>query len=124
MKICRGSTRTVFLVCRWAIKIPSLASWRSFLHGLLANSFEADYSRQHSGTIDRLCPVLFSIPGGWLVIMPRAEALLEDTFLASEPFEFAVAGAVVLPVEEKADSFGVLNGRIVAVDYGTPGVLA
>lgn len=72
-----------------------------------------------------LCPVVFALPGGWLTVMRRAEPLTREQF---ENLDFAEwikggtdlpKGEWVIPVENKLDSFGVLAGRIVAVDYGS-----
>lgn len=94
-----------------AVKVPRLTSWRPFLNGLLANIQERSFSRMADA---RLCPVLCSAPGGWLVIMKRARPMTHDEF---GDFDFA-AWADGLPVEAKASSLGWLNGRAVAIDYG------
>jgi hypothetical protein len=114
----RGVTRLVLLVGPWAIKAPRLNSWRQFLWGLLANLQEAEWSRTRW---PQLCPVLWSIPGGLLLVMRRAHELTADEFAAFDvdAFRGSVPGAT-LPVENKRDSFGWLNGRVVAVDYGGP----
>jgi hypothetical protein len=100
-----------------------------------------------------LCPVSFSIPGGFLVVMPRARRLhasewkefdyrafvtrgdpyWADNFDAhagtwtqrdpGQPLHALTLGnaepsAGLIPAEYKPDSFGLLNGRVVAVDYG------
>lgn len=68
-----GIMREVFLIGRWAVKVPKLTrGWRNFLQGLLANMQERELSRRG---YPQLCPVVFSIPGGWLVVMPRVEPL-------------------------------------------------
>ncbi|MCM5689520.1 hypothetical protein CN140_02645 [Sinorhizobium meliloti] len=67
-----GATRTVILTRRYALKLPSFKSWRLFLQGLLANMQEREFGKAER---DGLCPVLFSIPGGLLVVMPRCSAL-------------------------------------------------
>ena len=90
-----------------AFKIPRLTSWRAFLNGLLANLTEAEFARLHD---PRLCPVLLALPLGLLVVMQRADPL---------PPSVALPRWDDLPVERKRDSFGLLNGRRVAVDYGT-----
>lgn len=104
----RGITREVFLIGRWAIKIPSFRSWKLFLQGLLGNMQE----KQWSGFDERLCPVVFYTPGGFLSIMPRATPIecINDEYLSI---------CDSLPVEKKLCSFGLLNGKIVAVDYGS-----
>lgn len=108
-----GATRHVLLVGPWAVKLPRPGRWRAFLNGLLANHQEAAFSRlQHP----RLCPVLLCVPGGFLLVMRRAVPLPLATFEALDPADW---GGVLGAVEFKADSFGLLDGRVVAVDYGS-----
>ncbi len=112
----RGITREVFLIGSYAIKIPKLKyGWHKFLCGLLANMQETEFSK--TGWSE-LCPVTFSIPGGWLLIMRRARPLTLDEFLSFDPFKFRDRPEYTVPVEHKQDSFGILDGRIVAIDYG------
>lgn len=121
-----GCSREVFLVGAWAIKIPKLTyGWRMFLHGLLANMREAAWS----GTdYPEICPVIFAIPGGWCTIMRRARPVTDNEFDAlnlpretAQPGEYVkswTGGDYIIPVETKADSFGWIDGRLVAVDFG------
>lgn len=120
-----GVTRTVVLTRRWAIKLPCLVyGWRMFLYGFLANMQEVAWS----GCDERLCPVRFSLPGGALIVMPRCERLTDEEFVSEVLPEWGQVldgetGAPLpysldLPVEMKSCSFGRLNGRLVAVDYG------
>jgi hypothetical protein len=114
-KIAYGCTRTVFLLGKFAIKIPAMAEWRLFLLGLLANMQEALFSKTKW---PELCPVLFSIPGGFMVIMPRAEPLTREEFHNFEFDTWISQDEYRVPAENKLDSFGKLDGKIVAVDYG------
>lgn len=122
MKLCYGTTRTVILIGGYAIKIPVFTEWRLFLSGLLANIQEVTFSR---AGWPELCPVIWSIPGGWLVVMQRAEPLTREQFFALNYAEWIKGGKDlpkgewVIPVENKQDSFGYLDGRLVAVDYGS-----
>ncbi|PDT86527.1 hypothetical protein [Sinorhizobium sp. BJ1] len=111
-----GTTRLVILTRRYAFKLPSIKSWRLFLMGLLGNIQERQF-----GTIgwDGLCPVLFSIPGGWLVVMPRCRAITANQWDNLDFNKFVDREDYVLPVECKQDSFGWLNGKVVAYDYGS-----
>lgn len=112
-----GCTRIVFLIGAWAVKVPNVCyGWRLFLIGLLANMQERTFSK---AGWPELCPVLWSIPGGWLVVMPRARPLTDDEFLALDYDAFTDKPEYVVPVEDKADSFGWLGDRIVALDYGS-----
>lgn len=118
-----GVTRTVILTKRWAIKLPCLVyGWRYFLYGFLANMQESEWS----GFDARLCPVRFAGRGGWMIVMPRCESLTDEEYIAEVALDWArmtdgVTGQLLsaeLPVEMKTCSFGRLNGKIVAVDYG------
>ena len=53
------------------------------------------------------------------VVMRRARPLTEAEWAAFDFEAFVERGDWRLPVENKDDSFGVLEGRIVAVDYGS-----
>ena len=110
-----GATRAVLLIGGVAIKVPRLKSWRTFLNGLLANMQEREFSRT---LWPELCPVLFSLPGGWLVVMKRAVPLTDAEWSDINP-EWAERDDYFVPVEMKRNSFGLLGGRIVAIDYGT-----
>jgi hypothetical protein len=109
----RGANRLVILTKRYAFKFPTCRSWRDFLFGLLNNQTEARVGR--SGR-EGVCPVLFAIPGGFLVVMPRVATLTRGEFVT---FDFqAFIERHKLCVEAKPDSFGVHEDKIVAVDYG------
>ncbi len=113
-----GATRHVILIGRWAIKLPRLNhGWKGFLCGLMCNMQEAEFA-----TLDdpRLCPVLGSIPGGWLVVMRRARVMTPAEFARLDWPHFVAGrpGQTVIPAEHKADSFGWLDDRVVAIDYG------
>ena len=125
MTIKYGTTRIVILTSRWAIKLPALTEWRLLLLGLLGNMQETRFSK---AKWPQLCPVRFALPGGFLVLMPRADQLSREQFSAFSALDYAewikggeplAKGEWIIPVENKLDSFGVLDGRIVAVDYGS-----
>lgn len=110
-----GCTRVVLLVGRYAFKFPNWRySWRNFLNGLLCNMQEIEFA---TTKWPELCPIVFSIHGGWLVIMKRARVMTDSEFEGFDATEFIREKH--LPVELKADSFGFLDGRVVAVDYGS-----
>lgn len=112
-----GTTRVVLLIGNFAIKVPNWSEWRLFLHGLLANMQEAHFSKIEGQ--DKLCPVLYSIPGGWLNVMPRAERMEFEKWSKVDIQEWIKEGKFVIPVENKFDSFGIHEGRMVAIDYGS-----
>lgn len=115
MQIKRGSTRTAIIFRRYTIKIPSFYSWENFLFGLLGNIHENTFSKL---CIPELCPVYFSLWGGFLNIMPTC-----DTFVRNPSFVYNTFinkyDHIVLPVEDKDSSFGYLRGCLVAIDYGS-----
>lgn len=108
-----GVTRAVFLVGPYALKVPNWGRYGLFLDGMLANIQE----KKWSGFSDKLCPIIFCIPGGWLNVMPRCKP-----FKGSIPKKwfkrFTHTNGGILPVEHKDNSFGFLNDRLVALDYG------
>jgi hypothetical protein len=110
----RGFNRWVLLTRRWALKFPAPYSWRAFLYGLLNNMNERQQGRGKTGA----CPVVWSLPGGLLNAMPRVAPLSAAGFAALDVRAFCEAHQLV--VEHKLDSFGLLNGELVAVDYGWP----
>lgn len=68
---------------------------------------------------DKLCPVCFYLPLGLLVVMPRANVLEYGAVDVGVLDAFCNGGTYKIPAELKYDSFGYLNGRLVAVDYGS-----
>ncbi len=119
MKVAKGATRTVLLIGAYAIKVPRLfswaACWRNFLLGLIANMQEAEWGVTG---FPEFCPVLFSIPGGFLVVMSRADPLTEEQFDSIDWETFCNKQDYYCFVERKIENMGLYQGRIVAVDYG------
>ena len=117
MEQAYGTTRWVLLTRNYAIKLPTLIDWRLFLLGLLANMnerfFYLSFQKGSPELAQRLCPIVFSAPGGWLVVMRRAQPLDRDDFELCAQINWKY-----IPVERKPDSFGWFEGRIVAIDYG------
>lgn len=113
MRVVYGSSRTVILTKRLAFKLPYIGRWRNFLWGLIANMNEADFDRMKD---PRLAKVLFKIPAGFLIVMEKAEPLIE--FNEDDLKAFCMSGDWALPVELKKDSFGYINGELKAIDYG------
>ena len=125
----QGCFRIVILIGNYAIKIPNfLNGYRYFLKGILSNHQEIMLSKNFNHH-SKYCPVLFSIWGGWLNIMPKCQILTDEEFINNINEEWLYIKDVILtedaiidrklPVELKSDSFGWLNGRIVSVDYGS-----
>jgi len=114
-----GATRYVLIACGYALKFPRVSSWRSFCAGMLHNMNERAFSAMN---IDLLCPVVASVPGGFLNVMPVCHVSTDCGPLriwrsAAEQHE--QSGVLLGIVEMKPDSVGLLHGRPVAVDYGT-----
>lgn len=120
MKVCFGTTRMVFLVGKYAIKVPTFNSFKLFLYGLLGNMQEAEFSRAFK-TEGVLAPVLFFVPGGFFSVMQRAEPLPMKDFERLDVERWSDRSGWFVPVEEKQDSFGSLGGKVVAIDYGSQG---
>ena len=111
-----GSSRYVFFICKYAFKIPSPYSWRNFLCGLLANLQEVQFSKMKH---PKLCPVLFHLPLGFLVVMPKVKTLNRSDILKYDLDKFCTEeNNFTVPAELKPDSFGIYRGNLVAVDYG------
>jgi hypothetical protein len=119
-----GISRTVVLVGRWAVKIPTgrgvglkPRSFRGRLEGvcrgLLANLSEHEW-HTYEPWAGGVAPVLHSWVGGLVQVYPRCEPLdvVDDD-----------AGRATLPRldpdpgDVKVDNYGRLNGRVVRVDY-------
>jgi hypothetical protein len=111
-----GVTRVVFMTRENVYKFPTFESWRNFLNGLLANMQE----RRLSATgWPELCPVKFALPGGLLVVMPRALPVSDHEWEVFDYERYVDRESYTIPVENKRSSFGVLRGRLVAIDYGS-----
>jgi len=117
-KLAFGATRIVILLKDRVIKLPNpLNGWIPFFEGFLSNYregctwFGEDLSIEEKG---KLCPVLsFSSSGFWL-IMQRVDRVLEDEVDSLyDPENFKD-----ITLDDKPDNFGVLNGKVVVIDYG------
>lgn len=114
LAVRRGITRTVLLVGPWAIKLPSLrahghglrgALW-SVSRGILANLSETDWASEPG-----VCPVRWSL-AGVVNVYPRCEPI-ERELTDDEYTAIGFAG----PVDKKPPNVGLLNGRMVWLDY-------
>lgn len=114
----QGATRTVFVGRKRVYKFPHFTfSWKNFVMGMLANDQEKTFSTLE-GVDGLLCPILWSLPMGLLVVMPRCEVLSRDEWLEEHDSIHESHVEVSNLVEMKANSFGWYEGRIVAIDYG------
>ena len=114
MEIKYGSSRTVILTKNYAFKLPYIGRWKNFLWGLIANMQEVDFNTLND---ERLAKVIFHLPAGFLVVMKRAEPLKEFNKKFFAGFCSRHKG-LELPTELKKDSFGYIDGKLVAIDYG------
>ena len=72
-----GKSRVVYLIGNYAFKFPVIHNWTYFLEGLLGNVQEKKYAREMN-LQSKLCPVYFSIWGGFMNIMPRCSEVTEN----------------------------------------------
>jgi hypothetical protein len=111
----RGVTRYVIMVGPWALKFPRINyGWAMFLRGLLGNMQEAVWGR--SGW-PGICPVVFAVPGGFLTVQRRVRVMTDEEFAAFDFKAFTRRKGYRIPTERKSDSFGWLDGQVVAIDY-------
>ncbi len=66
----------------------------------------------------KLCPVIFHLPLGFLVVMPKVRILVKDELSKEALEKFCIEENFKIPAELKYDSFGYYKGKLVAVDYG------
>lgn len=137
MQIKEGITRTVLVFGTKVIKFPTLNyGWKYFLQGLLANIQERDLWKsinKYSELPDAhllLCPVSFCFPGGWFLIMPKADIERHEREVFTLGAETKCAEVwkktfyqkwfdANLDGDEKPDNFGYYQDRLVKVDYGS-----
>jgi hypothetical protein len=112
MKLRHGITRSVLLVGRLAIKVPTMRhGWQSFIKGMLANDQEAFWWSETRNPL--LCPVLWSAPLGLVTVQRRVDRVAtEDDPIDLDAFQH-------LPQDNKPCNFGFLGERMVKIDYGS-----
>ncbi len=115
--IKKGSNRWVIYIGGFAFKIPSLYNYKRFLRGLLSNMQEIEFSHVVEFK-EKLCPILYHLPFGFLIVMPRVRVLNEGEISKEELNKFCRVKEGNIPAELKSDSFGYYKGRLVAIDYG------
>ena len=114
MKIHRGITRTVFVGKRWAVKFPSLRPYDhgirgviwSFTRGVQANLSEIEWSE-----MEGVCPVRWSL-WGLVNVYPTAQPVPDDVEI-----DYTAILGHPISVDKKPPNVGILNGRMVWVDY-------
>ncbi len=123
MEIRYGTTRVVFLIGEYAIKIPCYHHWDKFLKGLLGNMCEAfNYSRAKEDDDPIFCPIVFSCWGGWFLVMRRAERITMDEYIKyaiDTNFFENMEASFRCYTEKKPDSLGWYRGELRVIDYGS-----
>lgn len=119
-----GSSRNCLCIGNIAVKIPKVSSLRRFLVGWIHNINERQRSVGQNPS-RAYAPCIWSLFGGLVNIYPRCEQF-PTSFIPYFNGVYNVWYHVALKdniwfintVEKKPSSFGVLNNRIVAIDYG------
>ena len=118
--ISTGSTRIVFLIGKYAIKIPRVivqpdnkfyGRLHEFICGWKANRTEYIWSK--SNIYPFLNPVKISLLFSIILIFDRSEELSRDEFFNLNEEDYNFGG-----YEHKIDSFGKINSEIKIIDYG------
>lgn len=120
MRLIRtGCTRLVLELKTVVVKFPNFTySWEHFIHGILANIRESRgwrYSKHNKKIRALICPVLFTSWLSLILVMKRVKVLSDEEYLKadiSKHQEF-------FPGDDKSDSYGLLDGRVVKIDYGS-----
>lgn len=120
MQVHQGATRTVFLIGRYAFKlalggVQPATVWEKICHGCLSNLKEYRFRTFNVAKDHTIpcCPVKRVLPLGLLHVMPRCEPITDEVWARIERTELFDL------VERKRDSFGILRGRLVCIDYGS-----
>lgn len=123
MRVIRhGISRTVILIGRWAIKVPSARGHTpggprgrlaGICHGVLANQSETVWSAFDDWQ-GRVAPVKHSWLLGLVNVYPRCESVDENADRDELRDELAMDPD---PGDHKPDNYGLLNGQLVRVDY-------
>jgi hypothetical protein len=113
-----GDSRWVLLMPPFVVlKVPRPKNWSE---GIASNLQEREWSTRG---FEELCPVVCSSRRGWLVVMRWARPLSDAEWERHEPrcLKFCLRRHPAIPVEAgRRSSYGIFQGRVVAVDYGTP----
>ncbi len=111
--IKHGTTRIVFLIGPYAVKVPNVFRWKCLLRGLLGNMDERLWFKNSpAGWKSKMAPSYLCLFGGFVLIAGRAEPIdLEDYQ------ELDIQSFQPLPMDKKLMNFGRYDGRIVLVDY-------
>lgn len=108
--IGEGTTRKVF-ACRfnssYVLKVEIPKVWRTFDN---VREFEFWQDHRHIKAVaEWLCPVTRMSPDGRILMQDRAERIPESYIMPEQIPAFLC--------DQKRENFGLLNGRLVCVDY-------
>ena len=114
-----GTTRAVLCVGPLAIKFALSAD------GARGNRYEADlYRRSDQDRRQLLCPPLYCFPLGAVLVMRRAKPMTKADYRlhvhdagVMHRWGYRGSGDDGSPFKPKADAWGWLDGRPVAIDY-------
>lgn len=120
MKIdLKGITRLVFLVGKYAIKIPNFKYQHDhFLQGCVANWSERKYCKnfknaKYEGNMyEWVAPSLFCSWFGLIQFQRRCEPYLKTLTKKEKEFYKPLCGT-----DNKKENFGLLKGKLVCLDY-------
>ena len=118
-----GSTRKVFIFNNLVVKMPLIKKncYRNFLKGLLANEREGRlyYQTKRSD----LCPVVYYNKFGFILIQKRAK-VLNNNINWNNFYEYINCKykndslKEIMLSDLKPSNFGILNKKLVKIDYG------
>lgn len=114
-----GCTRIVILIYKYAFKIPNFTySMDHFLKGCCANWKERNYYKQFNkcdykgNMVGYVAPSYFCSFFGLIQIQERCKPLGRDLTESEKEFYKTLCGT-----DSKKENFGVINGKIVCIDY-------
>ena len=116
----RGSTRIVFVFKHFVIKFPSPASWKLFLHGLLANIQEGSFTKSMINQTG-LTPVYYFNSLGFCVISKRARTVNHRGLFWVELTRLVATSELhkdFWSSDAKPENFGFINNQLVKIDLG------
>lgn len=114
----QGTSRTVFLVGKYALKFAAIKyGWQLFLYGCYGNASERKYYKLHSksdyeGNLSKhVAPSLFCSWFGLIQVQLRCEPMIGIMTVMDYSFFEPICS------DNKTENFGILNGKIVCLDY-------
>ena len=130
-KFCnQGSRRWVFLIGKYAVKIPKFSSWLSMLLGFMENLEErywwcADgivrktWSDGPNEISHHMCEIFWADRFGFMVIMERVAPCTEEQYKQYEEFLKNKFKGLSFVQDLKPDNVGICaDGRVVITDFG------